>query len=121
MKVIIMPNTSDILKYLYTSNFGSKRSLFQEAKAKYPDEGMTYKDVHNWTEENLSRLQNLKGQNPYIAREAKQVYQIDSFYYNFEQLERVIVRSGVTNARKSNPMYPLIPLSLLTCLRNTFI
>jgi hypothetical protein len=112
-----MANKDRIIKDIYQTNFGSKKSILQEAKERHPNAGITYKDVQDWTEKNLLRLQNLKGQNSYVARGPKQVFEVDLFYYNFEQPDRVKAKSDVKYARKVKPTvapYALIAVDVFT-------
>lgn len=112
-----MANKDTIIKEIYETNFGSKKSILQEAKEKHPDAGITYKDVQDWTEKNLLRLNNLKGHNSYVARGPKQVFEVDLFYYNFEQPERVKAKPEEKYARKVKPdvaPYALIAVDVFT-------
>lgn len=112
-----MANKDAIIKEIYQTNFGSKKTILQEAKEKHPGAGITYKDVQDWTEKNLLRLQNLKGQNSYVARKAKQVFEVDLFYYNFEQPDRVKAKPEEKYARKEKPVvapYALIAVDVFT-------
>jgi len=95
-----LANKDAISKQIYETNFGSKKSIFQEAKETHPEAGIKYEDVQDWTERNLTRLQNLKGQNSYVARGPRQVFEVDLFYYAFEQPERTKAKPDEKYARK---------------------
>ena len=95
-----MANKDAIIKQIYETNFGSKKSIFQEAKETHPEAGIKYEDVQDWTERNPTRLQNLKGQNSYVARGPGQVFEVDLFYYAFGQPERTKAKPDEKYARK---------------------
>ena len=112
-----MANKDAIIKQIYESNFGSKKSIFQEAKKTHPEAGIKYEDVQDWTERNLTRLQNLKGQNSYVARGPRQVLEVDLFYYAFEQPERTKAKPDEKYARKEKSKvepYALIAIDVFT-------
>ena len=95
-----MANKGAIIKQTYETNFGSKKSIFQEAKETHSEAGIKYEGVQDWTERNLARLQNLKGQNSYVARGPRKVFEVDLFYYDFEQPERTKTKPDEKYTRK---------------------
>ena len=87
-----MPISEEAIKKAYYSEqgFGSIKSVLKDAQAEHPD--VTYSDGKAWLDENVPRLKHMKGRNSYVAPGPKYEFQIDLFYYNFEQAERPILK-----------------------------
>jgi hypothetical protein len=87
-----MPISEEAIKQAYYSEqgFGSIKSVLKDAQAEHPD--VAHSDAKAWMDENVPRLKRVKGRNSCVAPGPKCEFQIDLFYYNFEQAERPILK-----------------------------
>ena len=70
------------IEKVYNDFYGSMRDTFSEAKKLDPS--IKYDDVKKWFEKNQVRKTNLAGYNSFIADHAKQEYQIDLMFQNYD-------------------------------------
>jgi transposase InsO family protein len=82
-----MRSVNDTIKEVYfgEGGFGSAKETLKDAREKNP--AITLKDVQAWRERYLPRKTPLRGFNSYVAPGPLHNFQVDMFWYKFEQPE----------------------------------
>ena len=80
--------TRDI--YFKEDGFGSMKETLEEARKVNP--AITLEDVRLWKEKLIPRKAAMRGFNSYIAPGPKHNFQVDMFWYKFEQPEAPVLK-----------------------------
>ena len=71
---------NEIIEKVYNDFYGSIKQTYEEAKK--IDNNIKYDDIKRYFEQNRVRRTNLKGYNSFVADHYKQEYQVDLFFIN---------------------------------------